>query len=82
MVDWKNAQHHRQNKSRNSFVQQRSDVVPNPAPILQRTPAKSSVSKEQGNEESVEKLLKEIGIQNDEIKKLCEEGALTLESKL
>lgn len=82
VVDWQDAKYHRQNQSRQSFVHGMDDVIPTPAPILSRTPAKSSVLKEQGTEESVKKLLKEIGVQEDEIKELCNEGALTLESKL
>jgi len=82
VVDWKEAKFHRQNRSRESFVENTKNVIPAPAPILSRTPAKSSVLKEEAVGESVESLLKEIGIGKDEIKELCNEGALLLESKL
>lgn len=82
VVEWQNAKFHRQNQSRGSFVQDANDVIPNPAPLLSRTPAKSSVLKEQCDQASIENLLKEIGVQKDEIKKLCDEGALILDSKL
>lgn len=82
VVEWDEAKLHRQNRSRESFVNGTKNVVPIPAPILSRTPAKSSVLKEESSEESVEKLLEEIGLRKDEIKELCNEGALLLESKL
>lgn len=82
VVEWQNAKFHRQNQSRGSFVQDANDVIPTPAPLLSRTPAKSSVLKEQCDQASIENLLKEIGVQKDEIKKLCDEGALILDSKL
>lgn len=82
VVEWEDAKFHRQNRSRESFVQDTKSCIPTPAPILSRTPAKSSVLKEQAVEESVESLLKEIGVQKDEIEELCNDGVLLLESKL
>lgn len=82
VVDWKEAKFHRQNQSRESFVKDTKNVIPKPAPVLSRTPAKSSVLKEKAKEESLEDLLKEIGLKEDEIKNLCAEGALLLDSKL
>lgn len=82
VVDWSEAQFHRQNQSRESFIKDEKNVIPKPAPVLNRTPAKSSVSKDQPIEESLQSLLAEIGVQMDEIKELCEEGVLVLESKL
>lgn len=82
VVDWQDARNHRQNKFRESFVPQINDVVPNPAPVLSRTPGMSSVLREHAADKSIENLLKEIGVHKDEIKELCDEGALILESKL
>lgn len=82
VVEWSDAQNHRQNRSRGSFVQDTASCIPVPAPILSRTPATSSVLKKQTVEESVESLLNEIGVGKDEINELCSEGALLLGSKL
>ncbi len=82
VVEWDDAKYHRQNRSRESFVNDPKNVVPKPAPLLSRTPATSSVLKGQPNEDSVENLLKEIGVQRDEIRELCNEGVLLMESKL
>ncbi|KAJ6647502.1 Alpha-methylacyl-CoA racemase [Pseudolycoriella hygida] len=82
VVEWEEAKFHRQNRSRQSFVENTTNVIPTPAPILSRTPAKSSVLKEEAVGECVESLLKEIGVDKDEIKELCNEGVLLLESKL
>lgn len=76
VVEWEEAKQHRQHQYRESFVKDTNNVVPTPAPSLSRTPAKSSVLKAQAPEESIENLLKEIGVQEDEIKELYNEGAL------
>ncbi|XP_037032407.1 alpha-methylacyl-CoA racemase [Bradysia coprophila] len=82
VVEWKDAKFHRQNSSRKSFVDSVGSVIPTPAPVLSRTPGKSGVLKEETNKETIESLLEEIGVSRDEIKELCSEGALNLESKL
>lgn len=82
VVEWDEARLHRQNLSRNSFVKETDNVVPIPAPILSRTPAKSTVLKESSDAETIESLLKEIGVGKDEIEELRNDGALLFESKL
>lgn len=83
VVEWEHAKFHRQNESRESFVKDTKNVIPIPAPILSRTPAKSSASEEQSTVAlNVESILNEIGVKEDEIRELCSEGVLLFESKL
>lgn len=80
VVDWQDADQHPHNKERNAFVpKQLTDdiVVANPAPLLSRTPARSSVlNSMQDYDAQISEILNEIGLTEADISKLYEEGAL------
>lgn len=83
VVDWKNADQHPHNKERKTFVSKQltnDAVVPNPAPILSRTPAISGYEKTQTDDynQGIEEILEEIGVTASDIRKLEKDGALFL----
>lgn len=82
VVDWQQTHEHLHNKERNSFVVHDGCNVPSPAPILSRTPAISSVCKKEADWwQQTKDILKEIGIDENDMKQLCDEGALILPEK-
>lgn len=84
VLDFEDAPNHSHNKERLVFVDQSKTgdvVVPNPAPKLSRTPGVSGVLKKEVAEEiCVVEILKEIGLDLDEIRELHKEGVLLLDN--
>lgn len=82
VLEFEEAANHPHNKERNVFVDRSKTgdvIVPNPAPKLSRTPGVSGVlKKEVAEEKCVVEILKEIGLDLDEIKELHKEGVLLL----
>lgn len=82
VLEFEDAPNHPHNKERRVFVDRSKTgdiIVPNPAPKLSRTPGVSGVLKKEVDEEiCVLEILKEIGLDLDEIKELHEEGVLLL----
>lgn len=84
VLEFEEAPNHPHNVERNVFVDRsKSDdvIVPNPAPKLSRTPGVSGVLKKVVPEEiCVVEILKEIGLNLDEIKELHKDGVLLLDN--
>lgn len=90
VLDWDTADQHSHNRARKAFVPKNStddSVVPSPAPLLSRTPAKSSVTN--GNESmdylaQVKSVLSDHGLNANDIDSMHKNGALILpaQSKL
>lgn len=82
VLDWQNADQHPHNIARNTFVSKKftDDVVPTPAPRLSRTPAISSVLKNESDDylEQVRQIFQDSGLDQSDIQKLHKEGALVL----
>lgn len=84
VLDWAEAAGNEQNASRGVFVAERlsgGDVVAAPAPRLSRTPAVSSVVREREGgvgEGDWLAVLAEVGIEGEEVRRLCEEGGVLL----
>lgn len=84
VLDFEDAPNHPHNKERNVFVDQSKTgdvIVPNPAPKLSRTPGVSGVLKKVVAEDiCVVEVLKEIGLDLNEIRELHKEGVLLLDN--
>lgn len=84
VLDYHEAPYHQQNIARETFLDpSKTDgaIVPNPAPKLSRTPAKSkALVPERDSLDMAKEILNEIGIKNDEILKLFKENVLILDS--
>lgn len=79
VVEWSEASEFDHNRERNVFE---AANVPNPAPKLSRTPAKSSYAREEVDEfETAVEVFSEIGIDKVEMMKLYEEKVLLLSNK-
>jgi len=82
VLEWDEAPQHEHNRVRNVFLDESKAngvVVPNPAPKLSRTPGQSSAQfAERHPMEMAQEILNEIGVKQDEIKKLYEENILLL----
>lgn len=78
VLDWDKAPQNAHNLQRRSFVVGAEDVVPTPAPRLSRTPGVSSVERKDLAPGGALEVLREIGIEGDEVITLKEEGALIL----
>lgn len=80
VLDWQDADRHPQNVQRKTFAPKHStdnDVVANPAPKLSRTPAVSSVLNAlPAYDEQVAEILAEAGLQESDIRKLFDDGAV------
>lgn len=85
VLEWDEAPRHEHNRARNVFLDESKAngvVVPNPAPKLSRTPGQSSAQfAERHPFEMAREILNEIGVKQDEIKKLYEENVLLLGDK-
>lgn len=84
VLNWEEAPNHPHNQERKVFVDLNKSgdvIVPNPAPKLSRTPGISGVlKKEVAEEKCAVEILKEIGLDLDEIKMLHKEGVLLLDN--
>lgn len=84
VLNWDEAPNHPHNQERKVFVDRNKSgdvIVPNPAPKLSRTPGISGVlKKEVAEEKCAVEILKEIGLDLDEIKMLHKEGVLLLDN--
>lgn len=84
VVDWENAHQYPHNVARKAFVPKEltdNVIVPAPAPILSRTPAVSSVQRNDSNKDylkQVEEVFGEIGLKSRDIQQLYEDGVLML----
>jgi len=82
VLEWDEAPRHEHNRARNVFLDESKAngvVVPNPAPKLSRTPGQSSAHfAERHPMDMAQEILKEIGMKQDDIKKLYEENILLL----
>lgn len=80
VLDWQDADQHPQNIERKTFAPKHltdDDVVANPAPKLSRTPGVSSVLNALPDYEAqVAQILEEIGLDEPDIRKLYEDGAV------
>lgn len=83
VVDWQEAPKFRHNKERNVFKKVTDAVVPNPAPRLSRTPAVSQygVGSDWNLLDMTVEVLKEVGIERDELKALVEEGVVLVDGR-
>jgi alpha-methylacyl-CoA racemase len=85
VLEWNEAQQHPHNKARNVFLdtsKSNEAVVPNPAPKLSRTPAKSSAQFPERNPVDMAlEVLGELGMKRTEIKELYESEILILGDK-
>lgn len=85
VLDWDTAREDALHVQRGNFLtgEAEDDIVPAPAPRLSRTPAVSSVERKDVQGGALE-VLREIGIEGDEVMALKQEGALLLpfDSKL
>ncbi|KAG5667140.1 hypothetical protein PVAND_015137 [Polypedilum vanderplanki] len=81
VIHWNEANEHPHNKERQVFKDIDGLHVPNPAPKLSRTPGVSQfgVGHDSATFEVVEEILKEIGIEKDEMKNLIEEKVLCID---
>lgn len=89
VLDWETADQHPHNSGRKVFVPKNltdGSVVPAPAPLLTRTPAKSSVVSNESTDylEQVKAILSDHGLNEKDIVSLHKNGALILptQSKL
>lgn len=87
VLDWSEADRHPHNIARKNFVpkdQCDGAVVPQPAPKLLRTPAVSgAIAKHKKNQnvdpfQQTVEILNEIGLNADDVKELCADGAINL----
>lgn len=80
VLDWQDADQHPQNVARKTFAPKHStdnDVVANPAPKLSRTPGVSSVLNAlPAYDEQVAQILAEVGLEESDIRKLYDDGAV------
>ncbi|XP_070495412.1 alpha-methylacyl-CoA racemase [Chironomus tepperi] len=86
VLDWHEAPNHPHNKDRNVFRQKTDEsdpVVPNPAPRLSRTPAKSQygVGTDRDYLEMAVEIMGEIGVGKEEMKGLVDDGVLVMDGK-
>lgn len=89
VLDWETADQHPHNSARKMFVPKNltdGSVVPAPAPLLSRTPAASSVTKNNAMDylQQIEAIFNDHGLKTSEIESLHKSGALILptQSKL
>lgn len=88
VLDWETADQHPHNSARKVFVPKHltdGNVVPVPAPLLSRTPAKSSVtSNETDYLQQIKEIFSDHGLNASDIESLHKNGALILptQSKL
>lgn len=83
VLDWTNADEHPHNKDRKAFVSKtitEGVVVPNPVPILSRTPAVSSVEKNDSRDyyNQIEEIFREAGLKVADIQQYHQDGTLIL----
>lgn len=89
VLDWETADQHRHNSARKAFVPKNltdGSVVPAPAPLLSRTPATSSVTKNESMDylQQVTAIFSDHGLNANDIEPMHKSGALILptQSKL
>lgn len=82
VLDWQTADDHPHNKARNTFVDKEKcydDTVPNPAPLLSRTPGVTGVLKTDGDYmKLLQNVFNELGLSNENVEELYAEGVLSL----
>lgn len=80
VLDWQSAAENVQNASRGVYVDRKltdGDLVAAPAPRLSRTPAVASAVRHADDEQWLE-VLREVGVEGDEVRRLHEDGVLLL----